>query len=643
MLEFKKIALKSAGLNEQNNLPDITAPENSLWFECDKTISEKEKELIGKGMVVSVLPYKIQDMYDANLQQREYTSAVLENEYLRAEFLPEFGGRLWSLYDKKLKKDIIYKNDALIFRNLALRNAWFAGGVEWNVGVRGHSYFTCSPLFTKKVKGKLGHDILRMYEYEEIRGLVYCIEATLEKDNLVVNITVKNVNNKHTYMYWWSNIAIEQKEGTRFFVPCKKSFVTSYRNGGFCISKVDIPYVDSKDISNPYHPYDAIDYFFDIPDKNKKWISSIESDGKGLLQYSDNTLFGRKAFLWGNLPGGKHWNSWLTYGRDYYEIQAGLLKTQFEHFIAEPNEEFNWCEVYRGIDIDSNSGEYAEICEKIDAIVPNKLDFSEIFTATEEEKCVVYGRGKGYLFERIEKRKFHEKCEFPLESVGENEQYYLDILDKKETIGNENTEFISGEKWKEVIETKENLTAFDKYILALIYYRKQDFEQSLDLLTQSVKESERYYSLMALALLSSNVFKDHKKALKFSQRAVEIVPEDVQVAIKYSEIAIRAQEYKMFAKYYDNAAQNIKNNGRIRMYMGQCLVKEGELERAKEFINKDLVVEDFKEGEYSVSSIWVELYRAQMSSESGIDADKITDKEVLERYPLPYEIDFRMH
>lgn len=58
----------------------------------------------------------------------------------------------------------------LIFGNLALRNAWFAGGVEWNIGIRGHSHFTCFPLFTRKVIGELGHEILRMYEYEEINS-----------------------------------------------------------------------------------------------------------------------------------------------------------------------------------------------------------------------------------------------------------------------------------------------------------------------------------------------------------------------------------------------------------------------------------------------------------------------------------------
>jgi hypothetical protein len=79
------------------------------------------------------------------------------------------------------------------------------------------------------------------------------------------------------------------------------------------------------------------------------------------------------------------------------------------------------------------------------------------------------------------------------------------------------------------------------------------------------------------------------------------------------------------------------------MYAGQCLVEMGEYERAKEFINDRLVVEDFKEGEYSVSGIWVNLYRGEMAKSRGCDKSDITDVGVLNEHPLPYDIDFRMH
>ena len=643
MLKFEKIELFSANLGKKDNIPDITAPKNHLWFIPDETVSEKEREFIGVGMVSSVLPYKMQNLYDRSFCNREYTAAILENDSLRAVFLPELGGRLWSLYDKKLKKDIIYKNDALIFANLALRNAWFAGGVEWNVGVRGHTYFTCAPLFAVKVNGKCGNHILRMYEYEEIRGLVFCIEATLDGDKLLINITVKNTKSEPTYMYWWSNIAVEQKPGTKFFVPANCSFVTSYRDGGFCISKVDVPHLSGKDVSDPYHAYDAIDYFFDIPDENKKWISSIGDDGKGLLQYSDKRLFGRKAFLWGNIPGGQHWNSWLTRGRDYYEIQAGLCKTQFEHFLLDGQDEISWFEVYRGIDIGSNQGEWSEITAKIDAFVPEKLDFSDMFAEGCVDAPAILGRGKGYLTEKIRDTRLHEKCYFPKESVGEEEKYYLDLLNGISTDADENTEFIAGAEWRALIESRSNLTAFDKYILALICYRDAEYSAARKYLEESVAVGEKYYSLAALGLLLSNVFGECEKALLCLRRAVELASNNPSLVVKYGEIAIKCGEFNEFISFYSSASEEIKNIGRLKMYVGQCLVEIGETERAKEFINSELVVEDFKEGEYSVSGIWVKLYKKEMAKAMGCGEEDISDALVLCEHPLPYDIDFRMH
>lgn len=643
MLTFEKMKLKSAAIGEYNDIPDITQKDNPLWFKLDKSVSKEESTNIGKGMVASVLPYRMQNLYNREFKEREYRFAVLENEYLRAEFLLDFGGRLWSLYDKKLKKDIIYKNDALIFANLAICNAWFAGGVEWNCGVRGHSHFTCSPLFAQKVNGKCGNDILRMYEYEEIRGLVFCIEATLNDDKLVINITVKNVKNNPTYMYWWSNIAVEQKEGTRYFVPASSSFVTSYKEGGFIISKIDIQNHNGKDISNPYHSHDAIDYFFDIPEENKKWISSIEDDGKGLLQYSDKRLIGRKAFLWGNLPGGKHWNKWLTDKRDYLEIQAGLCKTQFEHFLIEPFEELSWCEAYGGIDIGTPNGDFFDITKKIDRLVPDDFDYKELFREESAEPVFNFGRGKGYLYERLLGYRFHSKCEFPLESVTENERYYLDILEGNNAFGGQKTAYVYGAEWIRVIEGKKELNAFDKYILSLLYYCERDFDKSLELMRESTEEQETFYSLAALALLYANIFSQYSKAINCIKRAVELEPTYLPSVIKYGEISIKAKLFEDFAQYYENAPENIKNSGRIKMYLGHCLVEMGDLEKAKMFINKELVIEDIREGEYAISNVWLMLYRREMAQELGVDITSISDKQVYEKHPLPYEIDFLMH
>ena len=83
------------------------------------------------------------------------------------------GGKLWSLYDKVAGRELLFANPVARPAYLAVRNAWCSGGVEWNCGICGHTPLTCDTLFTATLTGDQGEPILRMYEYERIRGVVY--------------------------------------------------------------------------------------------------------------------------------------------------------------------------------------------------------------------------------------------------------------------------------------------------------------------------------------------------------------------------------------------------------------------------------------------------------------------------------------
>ena len=102
---------------------------------------------------------------------------------------------------------LLYRNPILQPANLALRNAWFAGGVEWNIGTIGHSPTTCEPLHAARVLQPDGTPVLRMYEFERMREVVFQVDAWLPEDSpvLLVHVQIVNPSDTETPMYWWSN------------------------------------------------------------------------------------------------------------------------------------------------------------------------------------------------------------------------------------------------------------------------------------------------------------------------------------------------------------------------------------------------------------------------------------------------------
>ncbi len=102
MIKFEPYYMPAASMGEQNPMPDIkNVSYIHAGYEMTDKVCEEEKTYLGKGMIATMLPYKMQDGYNREKTKRAFNAAVLENDFLKAVFLPELGGRLWSLFDKK--------------------------------------------------------------------------------------------------------------------------------------------------------------------------------------------------------------------------------------------------------------------------------------------------------------------------------------------------------------------------------------------------------------------------------------------------------------------------------------------------------------------------------------------------------------
>ena len=242
--------MPAADLGPDNPLPALRGERELHALDEGSNVPQEMVDSLIWGQPANILPYTRQDGYNRERRPRDFRVAVLENETLRATFLLELGGRLWSLFHKPSGRELLSVNPVFQPANLAIRNAWFSGGVEWNIGIIGHCPFTCEPLFAARVEGPDG-PVLRMYEWERVRGTPFQIDAYLPDGSpvLLVRVRIINPHDHDVPMYWWSNMAVPEAADTRVIAPATEAFQFGYER----LDIVPIPQSGGVDVSYPTH------------------------------------------------------------------------------------------------------------------------------------------------------------------------------------------------------------------------------------------------------------------------------------------------------------------------------------------------------------------------------------------------------
>ena len=108
-LSVRTIEMPAADLGAENPLPPLR-PLSKLIDKHTfaRDIPMGDRKYFAPCGYPSFLPYLAQDDYNRIRKKKRFRVAVLENEILRATFLLDFGGRLWSLYHKPRRRELLY-------------------------------------------------------------------------------------------------------------------------------------------------------------------------------------------------------------------------------------------------------------------------------------------------------------------------------------------------------------------------------------------------------------------------------------------------------------------------------------------------------------------------------------------------------
>ncbi len=674
------ISMPSANLGELNPLPDLKMDaDQHASIPYDKnTITPEEAKYMGWGRVNGILPYMLQDGYDRNKQEKEWKALVLENDFIRATFLPELGGRLWSLEDKEKGRELLHRNPVFQPCNLALRNAWISGGVEWNIGIIGHTPFTVDHVFAEALALDDGTPVLRMYQYERVRKLVYRVEAMLPNDSrhLFVRVRIDNAGTEDTAVYWWSNIAVNERDDVRVIVPADASYRWGY---GGELSKVSIPYMtvdasklksskpssgESKllhwDISRTTQLPQAIDFFFDLPDGQRRWISAVDGKGYGLVQTSTDVLQGRKLFVWGTGDGGKNWQQFLSEpGQAYLEIQAGLAHTQLEHLPIKAGQVFDWMEAYGPIQVDSGAAHgqdwgtaVSAVEDALQGICPRQKVEEMLVCAQNEldnKKGTALHLADGWAaLQQMLDPSFNDAgLVFAEETIGEAESPWAQLVRDGSLPCPEPLEkplsYQIGSEWEKLlvqsIATKKSDHWYGYYLLGIMQLYRNDRAAGRQSLNKSIELAPSPWALRCLAVLDQWEGENHAAADKLKQ-AASMLPEP-HLVIEAMQAFNQAQYYSETISLHARLDGNAKEIGRIKMLYIEALIKTGEYNLAEELLRGPIQLTDVREGEVKLTDLWFELFALRLAN-GGPVTEELMNQVKLDN-PPPLHLDFRMN
>ena len=667
--------LPAASLGNENPLPDLRGVGDAhADIAVDTaTVTPEEARYMGWGRLRSILPYTIQDGYGRQRTETGLKSFVLENEHLKAVFLPALGGRLWSLYDKDACRELLHCNPVFQPANLALRNAWFSGGVEWNCGIIGHSPYTCDDMACEELALSDGTPVLRMSAYERVRRIFYRVEAFLPSGaaEMYVRVRIDNALAEDTAVYWWSNMAVNEGPDIRVIVPAQKAFRYGY---GGRLSKVPVPYMDAEadklrgsaarlarenggvlhwDVSRSTCLPQSMDFFFDIPRDARPFIAAVDRNGDGICQTSTHELRGRKLFAWGMGEGGRHWQAFLSEpGSAYIELQSGLARTQLEHLPMAAGQSISWLEAYGPIHADAETAQGADwskavrsVEEALDARCPEE----SLETLHRRVRTELDGRTGSVLheaagFARCEKALLGDRFSFAGLSpdamrIGPAEAPWLELARTGDfpcpSPSDTPVSYQVGREWEEALRAAADSGRADHwyahYHLGVMAHYRGDTDRARTEYLRSLLMQRNPWALRCLALL------ERDRAADLLLEAVQMKPVRPLV-IEAMEAFLGARQYDRMLRVFRELPEALQTDGRVCAYHAAALLRSGHIDEAERILEGPLVLTDVREGNTLLTDLWFEAAAIRHTGKA--DASGLAWAE--EHVRPPEHLDFRM-
>ncbi|MFE5628019.1 DUF5107 domain-containing protein [Streptomyces sp. NPDC056470] len=621
------LTLPAAPLGPDNPLPALRTLDGTPTVDARAAegLPRDMARQLGYAPLRTVLPVPLRDGYGRERVDTEFDAIVVENDRLRATVLPGLGGRVHSLHHKPTGRELVHRNPVFQPAAFALNGAWFAGGIEWNIGATGHTTLSCAPLHAAIVPSPDGGEMLRLWEWERLRDLPFQVDLWLPEgsDFLHVGVRIRNPHERAVPVYWWSNTAVP--EDRRILAPADEAWYHGYERG---LRRVPVPRgEDGADHTYPEHGTLPADYFYDLADPQRRWIAAVDDGGTGLVQTSTDLPRGRKLFLWGSSRGGRRWQRWLTEpgAPGYAEIQAGLARTQLEHLKLEGGEEFSWLEAYGPLAAERGAvhGEdWAAARAEVERSLESALPRAAVDAAHEAwrdgpadaEPTTVLGAGSGWgALEVLCSGHELPGTPFPESTLGEEQKPWLELLRTgalpQPAGGDVPGPSLVADHWRDMLETAPAVP-LTEYHLGLAQWRAGDLAQAVRSWERGLRqEGMRWALLYCLAVADRDGGHPARAAERYAEAfgALPADADEVVTAALGRETLTALLEAGRIAgarALRDGLPEAVRARGAFRLLEARLLLAEGRKAEARAVFDEGFEVADLREGAEILGEVW---------------------------------------
>ncbi len=316
--------------------------------------------------VAHIYPYTLLDEIASEPVDQTYRTLNLENEFLRVTVLPELGGRVFSVFSKIDQCEVFYKNPIIKFSPLAIRGAFFSGGVEFSFPVA-HAPTTADPVNWDMLEYPDGRAAIHIGGLEHMSGMRWTITLTLYPGccALAQDVRLFNPTPIPGRYHYWTNASLASTDRTEFIYPFHR--VRSYEFPGtssWPVARLDlitsepglpgmegVPMWPVERLHQPMNFRWEKDMLAQVSifgrDVSWDFFGAWQHDTNcGYAHYADhNDVSGMKLWSWGRAEVGIVNQTALTDdGSIYAETQCGAMETQLDFDFLPPGETRTWRE-----------------------------------------------------------------------------------------------------------------------------------------------------------------------------------------------------------------------------------------------------------------------------------------------------------